>query len=211
MNLEYGLYSCIGFIGVTIGIFSMIYGSKKTFKFIHTNIFDDEMAINISINIGLISLLLGIFFFTYATVVEENIVKTNAIIGVSNIMDMIGPLLNNDIKKEMLKNLTIPDQTKEDKKVKDDNDALMHNSYSQLLVILDIGLTIGFILCIIFEHSFIKVLGLNLIIVTLVGCTEYIFLNFIPNNYISVDTNFIRYTILTELKKKVTIDGQPLG
>ena len=81
---------------------------------------------------------------------------------------------------------------------------------SKLIIIVDIGLTIGFIICAIYKHSFIKMLGLNLIIVVLVGCTEYVFLNFLPNNYISIDTNYIRYTILTTLKEKIHINNVPM-
>jgi hypothetical protein len=51
---------------------------------------------------------------------------------------------------------------------------------------------------------------INLIIVTLVGLTEYVFLNFIPKNFIPIDTNFIRFTILTKLKSKITINNKKL-
>jgi hypothetical protein len=203
------IFGCIGIAGATIGIFSSIYGAKKTLKYVHKNIFDEHMAINIFINIGLISALLGIFFFTYATTVEEEIVKTNAVVAVSNIMDMISPLLNNDLRASMMKNIKTPDAKEEDLKAKKSNDVLMNDAYSKLLIILDIGLTIGFIISTIYHYNFIKILGLNLLIVTLVGCTEYTFLNFLPQNFISIDTNFIRYTILTTLKDKIYIDGKP--
>jgi hypothetical protein len=188
-----------------------LIGGSSIFSYIHENIFDEHMAINITMNVGLISALLGIFFFTYAATVEKSIVQTNAIIGVSNIMDMMAPLLNNKIKTDILKSLTIPDQSKEDEDVKKANDIITYNALSNLTIILDIGLTISFIIATIYNHSYIKMLMLNLIIVILVGCTEYTFLNFIPNNYISIDTNYIRYTILTTLKSKITINNEPLG
>ena len=203
----------ISFVVLIIFIYGMSvykYGYYDTKKFISTNIFDEHMAINIAMNIGLIALLLGIFFFTYAATVEEIIVKQNATIGVINIMETISPLLNNNIKKELRNNIKIPDASAADAESKKSNDILTHDAYSKLLIILDIGLTIGFILCIMYKHSFIKVLGLNLIIVTLVGLTEYVFLNFIPKNFIPIDTNFIRFTILTKLKSKITINNKKL-
>jgi uncharacterized membrane protein len=203
----------ISFVVLIIIIYGMSvykYGYYDTKKFISTNIFDEHMAINIAMNIGLIALLLGIFFFTYAAKVEEIIVKQNATIGVINIMETIAPLLNNSIKQELRTNIKIPDASVADAESKKSNDTLTNEAYSKLLIILDIGLTIGFILCIMYKHSFIKVLGLNLIIVTLVGLTEYVFLNFIPKNFIPIDTNFIRFTILTKLKSKITINNKKL-
>lgn len=206
-----GFVTCVLFIGASIGIASSVYGYKKTFKYIHTNIFDEHMAINISMNIGLIAALLGIFFFTYAASVEEDIVKSNAIIAVSDIMDSVGPLLNNKIKKDLKNKLVEPDQSEADKESNKHNTHLMHEAMAKLFIILDIGLTIGFILSIIYNHNFIKIVGLNLLIVLLVGCTEYTFLNFLPHKFISVDTNYIRWKILTKLKSKIYINNIPLG
>jgi hypothetical protein len=204
-------FGCIGFIGLSIGIPSFIWGSKPTLHYIHENIFDEHMAINISMNIGLISLLLGIFFFTYATTVEENIVKGNAVVAVTDIMTTVSPLLNNTIRTQLSESLAPPDLKEEDEKAAASNKKLMHDAFSKLIIVLDVGLTIGFIICTIYKHSFLKMLGLNLIIVVLVGCTEFVFLNFLPNNFISIDTNFIRYTILSTLKEKIQINNVPIA
>lgn len=209
-NVIIGVGICILFIVIAISIANSTMGTKKTLKYIHANIFDEHMAINISMNIGLIAALLGIFFFTYAAKIEEDIVKTNAKIAVSDIMESIGPLLNNKLKSELKNKLVEPDQTEADKESKKHNDHIMNNALANLFIILDIGLTVGFILTIIYNHKFSKVLGLNLIIVFLVGCTEYIFLNFLPHKFISVDTNYIRWKILTKLKSKIYINNLPL-
>jgi ABC-type transport system involved in cytochrome bd biosynthesis fused ATPase/permease subunit len=209
-SLKNGGISFVVLIIIIYGLSIYNYGFTKTTKYISSNIFDEHMAINICMNIGLISLLLGIFFFTYAANVEEIIVKQNTRIGVINIMEAIAPLLNNNIKNDVRNNIKIPDASVEDAEAKKANNVLMNDAFSKLLIVLDIGLTIGFILCIKYKHSFIKVLGLNLIIVTFVGLTEYTFLNFIPKNFISVDTNFIRFTILTKLKSKITINNKKL-
>jgi uncharacterized membrane protein len=206
-----GFGICVLCIGTIIGIASLMIGYKKTLKYIHTNIFDEHMVINITMNIGLIAALLGVFFFTYAAKVEEDIVKANAKIAVSDIMDTVGPLLNKKMKKDFKNNLVEPDQSAADKESSEHNTHLMHDAMVKLFIILDIGLTIGFIISIMYEHSFIKILGLNLLIVLLVGCTEYIFLNFLPAKFISVDTNYIRWKILTKLKSKIYINNKPLA
>ena len=200
-----GLGVCVLTISAVIGIFSQIYSSKKTLKYIHDNIFDEHMAINILMNIGLISILLGIFYYTYALSVEGDIVKANATIAVSNIMEAVSPLMNNDIKTNLKNKLVLPDLTNADATSALKNTTLMKDAFSKLTIILDICLTVAFIICIFYKHSFIKILGLNLILVALVGCTEYTFLNFIPHKYIAIDTNFVRWKILTNIYAQLHI------
>ena len=179
------------------------YGYKVTKRYIHKNIFDEEMLINIIINVGLISAFLGIFFFTYAAGIELDIVKINTKIVTDDIMEIIAPALDNDMKANLSKNLVAPNLAHEDAEVKKNNDTLKSEAFLQLLIVLDVTLTIGFILSIIYKHSFMKIMGLNLIIVTFVGLTEFTFLHFLPHKYISADTNFVRKIILTNLHEKI--------
>jgi len=208
-SLGIGLGVSAVIIGTVIGIFSRIYTYNRTLKYIHDNIFDEHMAINILMNIGLISILLGIFYYTYALSVEEDIVKANATIAVSNIMETVSPLINNDMKIKLKNSLVLPDLTNADAASTLKNTKLMKDAFSKLIIILDICLTVSFITCIWYKHSFLKILGLNLILVALIGCTEYTFLNFIPHKYIAIDTNFVRWKILTNIKRKILINNQP--
>ena len=198
--------SCIIFIVVIIFLTcASIYrnGYNYTKHYIHSNIFDEEMLINIVINVGLISGFLGIFFFTYAAGVESDIVKINTKIVTDDLMETITPFLNSDVKNKLKTNLTPPDLKLEDEKVQQSNDKLKITAYTNLMIVVDITLTIAFILSVIYKHPFIKILGINLIVLIFVGLTEFIFIHYIPHKYISADTNFVRYNILTTLHKKI--------
>ena len=179
-----------------------LYGFYKTKGYIHKNIFDEEMIINIIMNVGLIAGFLGVFFFTYAAGVEADIVKNNVKVITDDLMELISPALN-PIQKQQLRNeLQLPDMTHEDEKVSQSNATLTADAYSQLIIIVDIALTIAFILSVIYKHPFMKILGFNLIVLGFVGLTEFTFINFLPRKYISADTNYTRYTILKDLKGK---------
>ena len=199
------------FCGILVVIFISsvgMYGIKRTLKMIHTNIFDEHMLINIIMNVGLIAGFLGVFFFTYAAGVEQDIVKINTKIVTDDLMELIAPTLSDQAKVSLKEKLKEPDLKHEDKMVSDKNIKVTNDAMSTLILILDIGLTISFIISVIYKHNFLKILGLNLIILTLVGLTEFTFINFIPYKYISADTNFVRYTLLTKLRTKIILDSK---
>jgi len=198
------------FCGILVLIFvstSILYGIKRTLKMIHTNIFDEHMLINIIMNSGLIAGFLGVFFFTYVADVEKDIVKMNTKIVTDDLMQLIGPTLSDESKLSLKLKLKEPDLKEADKMVKDHNTKVQNNAMSILILLLDIGLTISFIIAVVYKHHFLKILGMNLIILTLVGLTEYTFIHFIPHKYITADTNFVRGTILTKLKTKFILDN----
>jgi hypothetical protein len=204
--------SCILFIVViVILVCSSVYrnGYNYTKTYIHRNIFDEEMLINIIINIGLISGFLGLFFFTYAAGVEADIVKINTKIVTDDLMETVSPLLNPNLKNKLSKKIIAPDLKAEDERVQQNNDELKVTAYTKLMIVVDIALTIAFILSVIYKHPFMKILGLNLIVLTFVGLTEFVFIHFIPHKFISADTHFVRYTILTKLHEKFIFPPSP--
>jgi len=59
---------------------------------------DYHMIISILSSVGIVMMFLGIFFFTYAATVEQEIVKINANIIVEDLLDTIAPVLNEKTK-----------------------------------------------------------------------------------------------------------------
>ena len=206
-NAKTGMSIFCGILVVIFILSSVLYGIKRTLKMIHTNIFDEHMLINIIMNSGLIAGFLGVFFFTYVADVEKEIVKMNTKIVTDDLMQLIGPTLSDESKLSLKLKLKEPDLKDADKMVNDHNIKVQNNAMSVLILLLDIGLTVSFIISVIYKHHFLKILGLNLIILTLVGLTEYTFVHFIPHKYITADTNYVRYTILKKLKTKFILDN----
>jgi len=172
-------------------------------EYISKNIIDSHIIINVIMNVGLISLFIAIFFFTYASTVEQDIVKQQTTIVVNDLMQLATPLLSDDIKKQIYINIQPPDLSKEDEEVKHFNDKLVSTAFLNLGIVFVIALVLSGILAYYYKHNMINMLKLNLILVVLVGITEYTFLHFIPHKFISADTNWVRGKILSSIREKL--------
>jgi len=163
------------------------------------------MITNIVISIGMIMIFLGIFFFGYAAKVEQEIIKLNTEIITTDILNIILPSLDTNTKLNLLKDIKYPDMSKEDSDVAEANTVLINNAIMLLVIIFIVSLIIGFALSYYYNHKFLHILGINLIILFFVGLTEYSFINIIAAKYISADTNYVRYCTLIKLKDKFMI------
>jgi hypothetical protein len=175
----------------------------KIFKWIGNNIIDSHVIINVITFSGLAAIFISIFFFTYASIIEQEIVVEQANIVVNDLMQTVNPLLTPAQKEQMKDNLVIPDNSHEDLESLNNNNKLMSDAYSQLLIIFGVSMGVSLILCILFKHNYYKILGLNILLLIFIGLTELIFLHFIPKNYIIADTNWVRWKILTDIKDKI--------
>jgi hypothetical protein len=175
----------------------------KIFKWINNNIIDSHVIINVITFTGFASIFISIFFFTYASMIEQEIVVTQTDIIVNDIMQTITPLLSADQKENIKNNLKIPDNSEADLHSLNSNNALMSDAYTNLLMIFGTTMGLSLALSILFKHNYYKILVLNLILLVFIGITEFIFLHFIPKNYIIADTNWVRWKILTDIRSKI--------
>lgn len=184
---------------------SIIYFIKKIINVNNMGLIDLHMISTIITSVGMIMLFLGIFFFGYATSIEEEIVKINTDIVTTDLLNVIEPLLDNSAKANIVVDLEYPDMSKEDEKVATINKDLVMTASTYLVIIFIASIIIGFILAYISGNNIWKILGMNIIILICVALTELTFLHLIPKKYISADTNFIRYTILMKIKEKFSL------
>jgi len=165
-----------------------------------------HMFASIISNVGLILGFIGIFFFGYASIVEQEIVKTNISIITTDLLNIVSPLLDDNTKKDMLVNLTYPDMSAEDDEAAKKNNDLI-NSATTFLVGIFIATTLfSIMLSYFYKFNYMNMTILNIIILVFVGLTEFSFLHLLPGLYISADTNFVRYTALLKLKEKFKLD-----
>jgi hypothetical protein len=177
--------------------------SKIYLPYVSENIIDSHMIINIIMNSGLIASFIAVFFFTYATTIEEDIVKNQTVIVINDLMQTINPLLPDDVKKQMYNNIKASDMSDVDTNASNINNKIINDAYSSLIIIFSIALLIVMLISIAYNHNLYEILGLNLILLVLVALTEFTFLHFIPHKFISADTNWVRWKILTTLKSKL--------
>jgi len=175
---------------------------NKILNYVTTHLLDSEGVINVIINVGLIATFISIFFFTYASGVEEQIVKSQAKIMVNDMLQTINPLLDDKIK-ESINNYKMKDMTKEDTEALNNNNKLINSGYSILIIVFAVTQIVGLLLSMYFKHNYYHIILINIIVLVFVGLTEYTFLNLIGKSYISVDTNFIKWKILSSIRKKL--------
>lgn len=160
-----------------------------------------EFFLNIFLSVALIAIFICVFFFTYAKNVEEQIVikQTQELV-----YDLMGDVLKfepvKNSLKEVVPNLKSPDMSREDKKVERDNQLLLNQALSLIIISSVVVFTIVFSLVYIFNLSFVKIIVPNIIILGFVGLVEFLFLRYIAFNYISFDPNYAKHAVLQTLQ-----------
>ena len=146
---------------------------------------------------------LTIFFFTYVSSVEKQIAENQIIYLANNFSDSIKLLpteFQNTIKTE-IQNTKLPDFTSAINSIEQTNNAIIKKTCLLVGIILVLIMIAVYILsrknlC---NFSFWNMLGKNLIILIFIGLTEFVFLNVVPKNYISLDPNFVKFYAINKL------------
>lgn len=157
---------------------------------------------NIILSVVLISTFIGVFFFTYASMIEKNIVETRCKTIVEDLTNSFSTVATPNVLKsinEKLEQFAPPNLSEEDKKVAENNKALIKKSAIVISLLLIVGLSIVFILYKIYKFPVKELIINNLIMLVFVALTEFTFLTFFAQNFITVDSNFIKNKIISVL------------
>lgn len=157
---------------------------------------------NIILHVILITTLLTIFFFTYATTVEEQIVKDQVdfiIEDLTNGAQLLPAELNTALKIGV-NTIQIPDMAVVDKEVEDKNKKLVMKVSKLVGGILIVGVSIVYFMSKQYDFSFMDLLKKNAIVLLFVGLTEFYFLRYLAKNFKSGDPNHVKKTVFETLK-----------
>ena len=160
--------------------------------------FNKEEIANIILHVTLISTFIGIFFFTYGSHIEENIVKKQVAFLIEDNKEFVS-LIPNDTKKKIvdkINNIKL-DLAEDDKKVTEQNKKLLIKAATVLGIVFVVGVAIVWKMSEIYKFDFIHLLKENLIILCFVALTEFTFLTYYAQNYLSIDPNIIRRRCIT--------------
>jgi hypothetical protein len=174
-----------------------------------------NFILGIIIQVICVFIVLTIFFFTYATTVEGEVVKNNVTFMLKNIFGNNMNLLPDELKETVLEKIdSIETDSPEFKKANADidasNDEIKKNAFGTLKM-LSIGVAAVVVLSVILSKTtniqFFK--GLHLghifketaVIVLFVGITEYVFLTYFGAKWISVDPNIVRGHLFENMAK----------
>jgi hypothetical protein len=158
---------------------------------------------NIVMNVTMISTFIGIFFFTYGKTIEENVVKGQSELVADYIAKDLSTFIDKPTAQKLASQLSPPDMTNADKQVELKNTELQRSAFNILILVAIGGLLFTIILAKYYTLNLQSILETNFVILLFVGLTEYIFLTYIGQNFISLDPNFVRLKILQTLQKKM--------
>lgn len=158
---------------------------------------------NTLLSVVLISAFIGIFFFTYATRVENEIVKVRSEEIINDLTSTFIKITPKEQREEVSRivgpYLVPPNLQKEDEEVEQSNIQLRKKAFTFIITFVIVGFSVFFLLAHIFKFSAKRMIYKNLIVLAFVAMTEFCFLTFFARHYITIDSNFIKYKVLETL------------
>jgi hypothetical protein len=164
-----------------------------------------ELTITVITNALLISLFLGVFFFTYAAYIEKEVVKSQMEFLANNIsssIKILGPDITNKFK-DIIQDIPPLNLDSADAVV-----SSMNSSTKYTAIIANILFTLLVILGVYYLYtnsdksfSITHILIKNSILLIFVALTEYSFLTFFASRFITLNPNSVNYNIIYNLKK----------
>jgi hypothetical protein len=165
---------------------------------------DYKLLTQIVLNVTLISVFIGVFFFTYGKQVEKKIITEQTGYIATSLAEDLGFYLNESTKNQIKSSIVTPVEglEEEDKKVQDSNNVLQNKA----ILALGILFLIGFSIVIFLREKKLTgepVIYEGFIILLFVGFTEFIFFNLIARKYRVADPNFVKETFLKTIKDNI--------
>ena len=169
----------------------------------------------ILVMVALYTVFVSIFFFTYGAYVEKSVVQNNAKLLVEGLVGDISFFGKEIIPKNdmtaletLLKKIQLPDTTGMDTKVAQQNKEIT----KQTAIVVGVGAIIAIVIAIIFWWLIVKKtwkdFGINIIVKSLlllfiVGCTEFFYFTVISKNYRSLDPNVAKKAIIQSIQDEL--------
>jgi len=151
---------------------------------------------------SLASSFIAFFFFTYAKNVERSIVINNVKYIISSLLSDFLKIIPAPLKKvlsDQIDTISFANMKADDDNVTKTNSELMYSTIKLYGIILAISFTLAYIIALTNNINFGEILISNIIILFVIGLTEYLFLNHVIANYVSADPNKIKNAIIQTL------------
>ena len=157
---------------------------------------------HIILSVVFISCFICIFFFTYATTVERNIVVNQTQNLVDSFTGNISVLFSdNESVKNFVQNLSVETVNQDDERIKEKNKKILKEAALVVGISAACLILLTIILIYLFKLNYKKLIITNLIVLLCIGVVEFSFLTFIAQNYISFDPNYVKYLLVENLEK----------
>ena len=152
----------------------------------------------------LIATFIAVFFFTYVSSVEADIIKTQ----ISNVIKdfvsstdlVLTPEQKNQVGSIIVSNLTVPDMSEDDRKAMKTNDDLLKKSMIIFGILVGTGLVIVVAMWYRYRFDILDIFKYSLIMLCVIAITELLFVTLVTKNYRLIDDNYISYLVVTNLQ-----------
>lgn len=158
---------------------------------------------NIIMATAFISIFIGVFFFTYASKIEEKIVvqqSTEIVQDLTSSLLLISPQQKQVLKTAVLPSLQVSSELEQqDQEVKIANQELVRNAVKVISIFVLICVLLIGVLAYFFNISIMELVKNNLIILCFVALTEFTFTTFFARYYVTIDANFVKKQLADSL------------
>ena len=180
------IYIPLAVFGVLLGATYYLLGIKA----LTSNIF----------MLAIYSMFVPILFFTYGAYIEKDIVRKQVVRLIDNLTSSV-----KDLAPAAIPDIDIPISKDLDETVKESNSKLIKKAFLYLSVGFVGGIAVTLALWIYAKKNFnYKHMAYeNFALLVLVAITEIAFFGVVSRNYRTLDSNKIKYYILTEVAKKL--------
>jgi len=165
-----------------------------------------EEIIKIIFQVIIIFIFVGIFFFTYASYIEQKIVEKQVddiVVDLVGDIKMLWPPTNSSLTyvKQQIASTKPTNLSAQDDEVKASNKIILDKAVKSITIITIVGVILIF--CIFMyskyrgEHiDYLGIIKNDFIILAFVASVEFGFLTFFAQNYRTIDSNFVKYKTL---------------
>lgn len=164
-----------------------------------------ETAVKIILQVIVIFCFIGVFFFTYASHIEKNIVINQTDDIVDDLTGNLKKILPDNVLsllKVKFNQISKPDLSSEDLDIQNSNNLILRKAIESMFAI-SISLLFLTLLIILFfhidMHTMIDIFKETFVILLFVGFVEFTFLTFFAQNYRTIDSNFVKSKIINSL------------
>jgi hypothetical protein len=152
----------------------------------------------------LIATFIAIFFFTYVSAVEADIIKTqinNVITDFVSSTDLVlSPEQKTQVGNIIIANLSVPNMSEDDREAMKTNDNLLKKSMIVFGMMVGIGLIIVISMWYRYRFDILDIFKYSLIMLFVIAITEILFATFVIKNYKLIDDNYLYYLVITNLE-----------
>jgi hypothetical protein len=163
-----------------------------------------EIITSIILQIVLVTTCITIFYFSYTTTVENEVVQIQIDNLMENFLGDISLILPDSQKVKLrtsISKATIPDMTEKDAAMEENNKNLVNKMIKMMSIVFGCGMVICLFLMWKFQLDWKYLCKESLLGLVAVIIIEFVFLKFFVKNYDSLDQNSIKLHIVNILQR----------